>query len=43
MRSFATAIALAFFYSSLLLAADVVPTDIQQPGTQPNEVSTLVQ
>jgi hypothetical protein len=41
MRSLTTAIALAFFHSSLLLAADVVPTDIQQPGTQPNEVSTL--
>ncbi len=43
MRSLATAIttALALFCSSLLLAADVVPTDIQQPGTQPNEVSTL--
>ena len=33
--------AIAFFFSSLLLAADIVPTDIQQPGTQPNEVGTL--
>ena len=41
MRSLTTAIALAFFCSSALLAADIVPTDIQQPGTQPNEVSTL--
>jgi hypothetical protein len=43
MRSLSAAIASAiiFFFSSLLFAADVVPTDIQQPGTQPNEVNTL--
>jgi hypothetical protein len=35
------AAAVAVFYSSILFAADVVPTDIQQPGTQPNDVGTL--
>jgi hypothetical protein len=39
MRSLAAVT--AFFFSSILFAADVVPTDIQQPGTQPNEVGTL--
>ncbi|NIS81361.1 MAG: hypothetical protein GTO14_14415 [Anaerolineales bacterium] len=29
------------FFASIVLAADVVPTDIQQPGTQPDEVGNL--
>jgi hypothetical protein len=37
----AIASAIALFFSSVLFAADTVPTDIQQPGTQPNEVGTL--
>ena len=28
-------------FAGIALAADVEPTDIQQPGTQPNEVGNL--
>ena len=28
-------------FAGIALAADVVPTDVQQPGTQPNEVGNL--
>ena len=35
------AAAAAFVFSPVVFAAETVPTDIQQPGTQPNEVGTL--
>jgi len=38
---FALAAALAAGVLQVLHAADIVPTDVQQPGTQPQEVSTL--
>jgi hypothetical protein len=34
-------LALALLGSDRTLAADVVPTDVQQPGTQPGEVSQI--
>lgn len=33
--------ALLFILSSIAVAAETVPTDIQQPGTQPQEVGNL--
>jgi hypothetical protein len=33
--------ALLFVLSSIAVGAETVPTDVQQPGTQPGEVSTL--
>src|SRR5210317_2460955 len=33
--------ALLFILSSITVAAETVPTDIQQPGTQPQEISNL--
>jgi hypothetical protein len=40
-RNFVITILLVFFITSIAFAADVVPTDVQQPGTQPGEVSNL--
>jgi len=34
-------LAAAFFLSSAVSSAQTVPTDIQQPGTQPNEIGNL--
>jgi hypothetical protein len=39
MRTLAATILLTL--SSIALAADTVPTDIQQPGTQPGEIGNL--
>jgi hypothetical protein len=30
-----------FFITNIMYAADIVPTDIQQPGTQPQEINSL--
>ncbi|MCQ1537073.1 hypothetical protein FTO70_15615 [Methanosarcina sp. KYL-1] len=40
-KPLAISIAIVFLFCYAALAADVVPTDIMQPGTQPNEVNFL--
>ena len=41
MKIVSTAMLVALFCARLAVGADTAPTDIQMPGTQPNEVSTL--